>query len=128
MKHSFTIRRASLVLFALFLAACAGTKARQHVLWPQVKATWPAVMEDIDKSTGGVGLSRSAASSIDQIEKSIESDDHTQLLGLNWVVLEKLASLGVQARVEGGLSPGVASSLSERNKNFWDSVKELTKR
>ena len=123
MKH-----RVPAVLLLLLVTACAGVKAREHILWPSVKSTWPPVKEDIELGLQGSSASPSVMQAMNQIEGAVRADDYTLLKGANYFVLEPLARSGVRERVTRGMSEGVAASLDERNTQFSAAMTELTKR
>lgn len=121
-------RAAVSLALLLLVTACAGIKARTHALWPIVSSTWPAVREDCVLGLRGVSPSPSVASTMNQIEGAVRADDFELLRGLNWFMLEPLATEGVAVRVESGeISEGVAGSFRERNRQFSEAMRELTR-
>jgi len=122
-------RAASFAVVLLVLAACAGSRAREHALWPQVASTWPAVHESVVTGLDGAPPPPAAAAAIDQIEGAVQADDYQLLQGVDWSMVEPLARLGVQVRVDRGeVSEGVSASLLERIDRFSEAMQELTGR
>lgn len=116
-------RQHALSLVALlFVTACTGIKVREEALWPFMVSAWPAVHEDI-KLAGEP--SPAVASAINQIVGAVRANDYALIRGVDWFIVEQSARRGIQVRVEGGMSEGVAASFRERLKNFSEAIQEL---
>jgi hypothetical protein len=123
------MRNAVVPVFVLLLAAscCLGEQAREDLLWPVVRDTWPAVKEDVELGAGTTPAAN-VVGAMNQIDGAVRADDRKLLAGVAWFLLEPLASAGVRERINRGMSEGVAASLTERNKQFAAALQELTKR
>ncbi len=138
----------SIGLLLLLATACAGSRAREHALWPQVASTWPAVRESIMVALGEVGREDNVCPDcghtwprtsfpppqvhsktnavISKIDAAVAADDHELLRGVEWSFVEPIARWGVQVRVDRGeISEGVAVSLFERIAVFSEAIQEL---
>ncbi len=121
--------RVTSVVVLLLALSCAGLRAREHALWPQVASTWPAVHESIVVGLEGGAPSTLAAAAINQVEGAVRADDYRLLRGVDWTTIDFLARRGVQVRVDSGdASEGLSVSLLERIIKFSEAMQELTGR
>lgn len=121
-------RIAPVSLVLLLALACAGSRAREHALWPTIASTWPAVHEAVVVGLDGATPSPAAMAAIAQVEAAVQADDYRLLQDTDWPAVEPLARLGVQVRVDRGeVSEGVSVSLLERIDRFTEAMQELTK-
>ena len=114
---------------ALFLStACAGLKAREHVLVPAMKMAWVGISSDID-----VGLSLltvDAATFVRVKQKrmaaALDAGDIPGVLMVDWSILRSTAEIGITLRLKRGeIGPGVAGSLHERIAVFTRALSKL---
>lgn len=122
------MRKAVPFLLFFVLAACAGTTARTHVLWPATKAAWPAVKSDIQLALEGKQIPAEVTAAINQIDGAVAADSYELLKGVAWFALEPLAAAGIARRVDrGDISQGVGESFRARLSEFNKAMSELAR-
>jgi hypothetical protein len=102
------MKRVSLGL-VLLLVACAGARARQHVLLPAMRTAWVSIAPEA--RVGGA------------TEEQVSAMDAALETGFvevgGWPTLRDLALVGIQMRLENGeIGIGVAALLRERVRQF----------
>lgn len=117
------ISRIVAIATLMLLAACAGTRAKQNILVPQLQATWPEIRFDIERAAPEDALT---IEEIDEAEGYIMSGIRVQLRKIYWPDLEAAALSGIEEQLlSGELSEGVAVSLREQLSNFRDILQKL---
>lgn len=103
----------------LLAAACAGLAARDHVLLPALQDAWPSVAREID-----AGHPDAATVAIkDQADGALKAGDKIRIGAVSWPILRTAAEAGVAEMVRAGtVSPGVAGSLRERDRQFFGGI------
>lgn len=129
--------RALSTVVLLLLASCSGLTARQEALLPAMRLAWPGVSADIDRgvsdgvTTGRLTAEQASAllAARDAFTAALDSGDTMALASISWVPLQAEAVAGIMARVTlGEASTGVAQSLTERLRNFSESLFLLLER
>ena len=118
------------ILFVCAFSSCAGTTARENVLFPAVKLAWTGVKADVDRGlsvtqmTEGAALSFSLAET--KLDTAIQGDDRTKVSVDDWNLLQPFAWQGVDDRLaKNEVGPNVAESLRERIVQFNRSIRAL---
>lgn len=123
-----------LALAGIVACACAGLKARENVLLPTMRQTWPSIKLLAQRGAGEfaeaprVLLVLEIAEMSDLMEAPIDSNTITKLRQVDWPLLRVAADLGVSARETAAeIGPGVAVSLRERIVQFDAAYNEAVK-
>lgn len=128
--------RTKLMVLATILVAvgCAGIGARQRVVFPTLKKTWPRVKADAVKgleTIEGDAARAIAEQRIEDFDAAMSSEDYRSLTILRpqWPGIRQLVEAGVAQRIEDGeISVGVSVSLLERMERFEEAFLKLTSR
>lgn len=121
----------------LVAAACSGLSARQEALLPAMKLAWQGVSADV-----GRGVEESATaqritpevaaaqrSAVSTMTSALEAGNVVGVASVAWPPLKESAEFGLAQRVSRGeISTGVSGSLTERLKNFGESLKVFLER
>lgn len=114
-----TIHKNSVALAITLLAfSCAGTKARENVLLPALRAAWVGVQEDALRNPD-----QSESAAIAQMSAALQNGDAVAVAVVNVQLIVTAAMRGIDLRIsQGEISPGVAISLKERVSNFSEAI------
>ncbi len=110
-----------IALLAL-LAACAGTKAREHVLMPAMALAWSTVIAPHAERGGA------SAADVAAVQVLLDSGDRdaAPAIAAAWLVLERDALRGINLRLAAGeIGPNGASILRETLRQFTARVAQL---
>lgn len=100
-----------LVLSLALLASCAGARARDHVLMPLARQSWPDVRTDVERGVGDALAASEftiadADAAIDEanwLEETLEAGQRLPLAGFDFeALLGPLAERGIQAQLAAG--------------------------
>jgi hypothetical protein len=129
------MRTIALVVLALAASACAGAKAREHVLLPAVRMAWPAVQDDVLRGIeDGIADGELTSMQVAELQSRTfhlgmtitASYDPDAFAVAGWNTLEPWAHRGIQDRVDDHeIGPGVAESFRERVLNFSAAIERL---
>ena len=113
----------------LLLVACAGLKARRHVLVPAMNMAWAGISSDIDVGISGLTVDAASGVRVQQqrMAAALTAGDITGILLVDWPALRKIAHQGIDLRrwKHGQIGPGVAESLRERLRMFTRALLKL---
>ena len=113
-------------LAALVLTACAGLRAREHVLLPILRLAWAGVAQDIEAGLANAvakgdldePIAAAVRAQVDRMGHALEAGDLKAVLAVDWRSLT-MALRGIRSRLAAGdIGPSVASSLAERLMQF----------
>lgn len=120
MKNARTLL---LPLFALLIAACAGTAARQKVLLPSLRNAWPPIRVQVEREAVASEIADVVAVVVTAANSALAVGDPALVGAVDWPLLERLADGDVQRRQEeGAITEGVATSLRERLVQFHSAL------
>jgi len=116
---------------AMLLVACLGTKTRESVLLPAVRAAWPEVQVDVERGLADGDLTEAQANEVrcevDLLTAALETGDLTNVL--YDPLIAPWATRGVAAALKSGeIGPNVAAILTERNSRFSAAILVLQER
>lgn len=108
------MKKTAVLLLALVLSACAGTKAREYVLIPAMEVAWPPIAE--------AALREDPAAPVDLMAEALAARDRIALSRVDWPWLMLLAERDIARREAAGeIGPSAANLLRERILQFNES-------
>lgn len=120
MKTTTTVQRWPLLLFALLLAACTGTAARQHALLPAMRTAWQSIRVDVLREAA-IEQHATGAAVVAAADEALAIGDPIKVAAVDWPTADMLAQADIDSRVAAGaIGSGVAASLHERLARFTD--------
>lgn len=131
------LKNVSLLVVTLTMAACSGLSARQEALLPAMKLAWQGVSTDV---SNGVNESLTATritaevaaaqrADVSKMTAALDAGSAIEVAKVAWPPLKESAEFGLAQRVSRGeISTGVSGSLTERLKNFGESLKVFLER
>lgn len=123
---------AALAAFLMALAAaCAGITARDEALLPTLRDAWPHVSAEVALGAASAPPEQRTAITAQQeaADQAFAAADKVRIRSVQWPVLQSAAAAGVAGEVASGrVSPGVAESLTERQRVFFAGVTKYLER
>ena len=112
-----------LPLFLVLLVGCPSTVVKEEVQIPLGANVWPAVRANIlsglSSETTDETTRLSIQSNVNTLTKGLDEEALSLIRLVDWTKLRSWAELGVADMVDSGeITPGVATSLLERIKQF----------
>lgn len=105
--------------------SCAGTRARESVLLPAIRADWAAIRVEAERSAKA--LSPEGSPLIAQADHAIEVGSVPLIVAVDWATIDALAAADVQRREDmAEIGTGVAASLRERHRLFIEARRTFT--
>ena len=118
------------VLLGLLLgavpAACAGIKARDHILLPAARQAWVGISSDVQRGVADSPKREQILAEADLATRLLAEGDRAKLRTINWPLLRDAALRGIEVKLQAGeVGPGVAESLRLRIQKFDDAWRKL---
>lgn len=126
-----------LLVAALAMAACSGLSARQEALLPAMKLAWQGVSADVGRGVEESATAQRIApevaaaqrADVEKMTAALDAGSAIEVAKVAWPPLKESAEFGLAQRVSRGeISTGVSGSLTERLKNFGESLKVFLER